>query len=115
MYTIPDFNINTQGTDITHALKMTRDAIGLMGINMEDEGEAILAASALESIEPAYENSLITLVDVDFTAYRRANEKRTARKNCTIPSWLNVEAEKTGLNVSALLQAAIKKELQIDG
>ena len=31
----------------------------------------------------------------------------------SLPSWLNVEAEKAGVNVSAVLQAALKKELHI--
>lgn len=34
---IPDFNINTQGKDIPEAIEMARDAIGIMGIDMEDE------------------------------------------------------------------------------
>ena len=35
------------------------------------------------------------------------------RRNVSLPSWLNVEAEKAGVNVSAVLQAALKKELHI--
>ena len=31
---VPDFNINTQGTDVP-------DAIGLMGIDMQDDGDAL--------------------------------------------------------------------------
>jgi toxin-antitoxin system, antitoxin component, hicB family len=34
-------------------------------------------------------------------------------KNCTIPSWLNFEAEKAGINFSAILQAALKAELNL--
>ena len=40
---VPDFNINTQGTDYADAIEMTRDAIGLMGIDMEDEKNKFLA------------------------------------------------------------------------
>jgi len=36
------------------------------------------------------------------------------KKNCTIPSWLNVEAEKANLNFSAILQNALKQELHIN-
>jgi hypothetical protein len=32
---------------------------------------------------------------------------------CTIPSWLNFEAEKAGVNFSAILMAALKSELKI--
>ena len=41
------------------------------------------------------------------------NDMRTIRKNCTIPSWLNFEAEKAGINFSAILQAALKAELNL--
>ena len=70
---VPDFNINTQGKDVPDAIEMARDAIGLMGIDMQDD----------------------------------------VKKNCTIPSWLNFEAERAGVNFSAVLQAALKSELHI--
>ena len=38
---IPDFDINTQGRDLTEAIEMARDAIGLMGIDMEDDGKSL--------------------------------------------------------------------------
>jgi len=38
---IPDFQINTQGIDFAEAIMMARDAIGLMGIDMEEDGEAL--------------------------------------------------------------------------
>ena len=35
------------------------------------------------------------------------------KKNCTIPSWLNFEAEKAGVNFSVILTAALKRELKL--
>lgn len=111
---IPDFNINTQGEDIPDAIEMARDAIGLMGIDAEDDGEEIPAASNIEDvINSSSSDSVISLVDVDFSEYRRQNDMRTVKKNCTIPSWLNYEAERAGVNFSAILQEALKKELNI--
>jgi post-segregation antitoxin (ccd killing protein) len=52
-------------------------------------------------------------VDVDVDAYRRKIENRTVRKNLTIPSWLNEQAEMAGVNFSSLLQKALKEELQL--
>ena len=46
---VPDFNINTQGKDVPDAIEMARDAIGLMGIDMQDDGEALPEASSLAS------------------------------------------------------------------
>ena len=112
---IPDFNINTQGEDYADAMEMARDAIGLMGIDMEDDKESIPAPSSLESVHGEAASDVITLVDVDFTEYRRKKQKkdmRTVRRNVSLPGWLNTEAENAGINVSALLQASLKQALQ---
>ena len=55
----------------------------------------------------------ITLVDVDFVEYRRKVDNKAVKKNCTIPYWMNVEAEKAGINYSKLLQDAIMSVLGI--
>ncbi len=113
---IPDFNINTQGIDIPDAIEMARDAIGLMGIDMEDDGEQIPKASEIPEIQKNIPSpGIVTLVDVDFAEYRRKNDMHVVRKNCTIPSWLNFEAERAGINFSSVLQNALKNELNIAG
>ncbi len=110
---VPDFTISTEGTDITNAIEMARDAISLTGVSMEDRGLPLPKPSPLKSVVVKGSADFVTLVDVDFLDYRKQWEKRTVRKNCTLPSWLNTEAEKAGLNFSALLQSAIKAELNI--
>lgn len=110
---IPDFQIGTQGDSIPEAMEMARDAIGLMGIDMEDDGKTLPQPSALESVSKC-PGDIVTLVDVDFTEYRRQNDTRTVRRNVSLPSWLNAAAEKAGLNVSAVLQSALKQQLHLD-
>ncbi len=63
--------------------------------------------------EKESERDIVSLVDVDFAEYRRQHDLRTVRRNVTLPSWLNFEAEKSGVNVSAILQRALKQELHI--
>lgn len=108
---VPDFGVNTQGKDVAEAMEMARDVIGVMGIDMQDDGEALPAATALCDVVKEHEDDMLTLVDVDFDEYRRKNDLRSVKKNCTIPSWLNFEAEKAGLNFSNLLADAIKRAL----
>ena len=110
---IPDFNTNTEGTDIADAMEMARDAIGLLGIDMEDDHEKIPAPSALKDVVGANPEGIVTLVDVDFDEYRKANDMRTVRRNVSLPNWLNVKADQSGINVSAVLQKALKAELGI--
>lgn len=108
---IPDFSIATQGVDVADAMNMARDAIGLMGIDMEDDGKELpLPYSVHEQPE---QGDIVTLVDVDFSEYRRKHENRAVKKNCTIPSWLNEEAEKAGINFSRALQDALISTLNI--
>lgn len=112
---VPDFDINTQGEDVADAIEMARDAIGVVGIDMEDENEILPEPTAISEVKAESTGAIVTLVDVDFEEYRRKNDVRAVKKNCTIPSWLNFEAEKAGVNFSAILTAALKSELQISG
>lgn len=110
----PDLQINTEGNDIADAIDMARDAIGLWGITEEDCGRKIPEAATVlvEQIEHGL-HEIVTLVDIDFAAYRRANDMRTVRKNVTLPSWLNAEAEKNHINFSQVLQDALKERLKV--
>lgn len=109
---VPDLSINTQGKDIAEAIEMARDAIGLVGIDMEDDGIPLPKESSIKEIS-CNEDCILSLVDVDFVEYRRRNELKTVKKNCTLPSWLCYEAEKAHINFSQVLQNALKKELNI--
>lgn len=105
---VPDLEINTSGSSLADTIAMARDAIGIIGIDMEDDGKPFPAPSAQVTHE---EGELVSLVDVDLTAYRRSIEKKTVRRNVSLPSWLNSAAEAAGLNVSAVLQNALKQQL----
>ena len=93
-------------------MEMARDAIGMCGCYKQDEGEKISVPSDMASIQKK-DNEIVTLVDVDFDEYRRKHEMRTVRKNVSLPSWLNEEAERANINFSAVLQNALKTELHI--
>lgn len=110
---VPDFEINTQGADYADAMEMARDAIGLMGIDMEDDGEQLPAPRTMAEARKEAGDGLVTLVDVDFAEYRRRNEMKTVRRNVSLPSWLDAAAREADVNVSAVLSKALKKELRI--
>lgn len=108
---IPDFDIQTQGTDIENCIEMAREAIGLSGISLEDIGKTIP--------NPSYELPSIgkgkigTFVDVDFDYYRRIEDNKMVKRNCTIPNYLNVMGEKAGFNFSEVLRTALMERLNI--
>ena len=109
---IPDFDANTQGNNLTEAIEMARDVIGLLGIDMIDEKRALPAPSDLKDVK-SEASDIVTLVDVDFAEYRRKNDLKVVKKNCTLPSWLCYEAEKANINFSQVLQTALKQVLNI--
>lgn len=108
---VPDLEIGTQGETVAECIEMARDAIGLWGICEQDAGRAIPPAS---SLAPKHERGeIVTLVDVDFVAYRKANDMRAVRRNVTLPSYLNDLGEKAGLNFSQVLQEGLRAKLGI--
>lgn len=109
---IPDFDISTQGDSVLDAIRMARDAIGLMGIDMEDKGIQLPAFNT-NSVK-SDQGDIVTYVDVDFDEYRKRIDNKAVKKNCTIPYWLNVQAEKANINYSKVLQEALINILDLD-
>lgn len=116
---VPDLQIVTEGMNFSDAIDMARDAIGAKGITMEDMEQMIPTASQPEDIRLEDSvflgegKSFISMIDVDFVEYRRKNDNRTVRRNVTLPNWLNREAEAAHINVSRVLQDALKSKLNL--
>ena len=116
---VPDLQILTEGYGMADAIYMARDAIGLKGIYYEDEGRDIPTPSELGTVDVSKGTfaedgkGYVSLVDIDFTEYRRRVDNKTVRRNVTIPNWLNQEAEKAHLNVSRVLQEALMAKLNV--
>ena len=120
---VPDLELYTEGGDMADAISMARDAIGLKLLEYTDEKEEYPVASDQENAlrkakEDAddlfdYSDGILTFVDVDVEAYRNKMRNRAVKKNCTIPFWLNEEAEKQGINFSKVLQEALIQNLNI--
>ncbi len=122
LVSIPDWDIFTEGKSIGDAIEMARDAIGLKGIDYEDDGKEFPTAStyqeafwkAKQDIDIFdYTVGISSMVDVDFTEYRKRHDNRMVKKNCTIPYYLNVLAEEAGINFSKVLQEALAQKLEI--
>ena len=117
---VPDLEILTEGTDMSDAMEMARDAIELKCVSMEDDGTEIPLPSEINDLNVnngifAEEGAtVISFVDIDSGEYRRKIDTKTVRKNVTIPSWLNYEAEHAGINVSRVLQEALMNVLNVN-
>ena len=116
---VPDLEILTEGTDMSDAMEMARDAIELKCVSMEDDGTEIPLPSEINDLNvnngifAEEDATVISFVDIDSGEYRRKIDTKTVRKNVTIPGWLNYEAEHAGINVSKVLQEALMKVLNV--
>jgi len=105
---VPDVPLNTQGADMAEAIYMARDAIESMGVYYQDEKQPVPAPSPIESVK-AGGKKIVSLVDVDFDAYRRTRDNRTVRRNVTLPGWLDDQASKAGINVSGVCKKLLNR------
>lgn len=119
---VPDMDIYTESDSFVGAIEMARDAIGLKGIDFEEDKKELPTPSTSEdALAKAKDNAsifdystgILTFVDVDFAEYRRKYDMKTVRRNVALPNWLNYEADKAGINVSRVLQEALMKTLNV--
>lgn len=123
---VPDLGILTESNEegkpkgsMADAITMARDAIGISCIEAEGNGKVVLHPSKMTDIDVSKGTfnedgtSIVSLVDVDLTAYRRMLDNKTVRRNVTLPNWLNQEAEKSHINVSKVLQEALMARLGV--
>lgn len=113
---IPDLDGMTEGKAIADAIAMAKDYIcnALFDkANPETPNTRIDEIDLKES--PFFDagKSFVSLVDVDLDAFRRRERSKSVRRNITLPQWLDEMAASAKLNVSAIAQSALKKELGI--
>ena len=110
---VPDLNgCFSQGDNMTEAVAMTQEAIGLMLEEYLEKSVALPKPSNIESIKKD-KNDFIVMVEFDPVKYLEQNSNKAVNKTLTIPNWLNIIAEKNKINFSQILQKAIRQELKI--
>lgn len=109
--TFPDFpEVFTQGNDMEECYRMCVDALGL-AVTSEEE-KALPDPSSPEDIETDNESKIV-LIDFDLDEYKRRTNQAAVKKTLSIPGWLNEAAIEAGINFSAVLQKALKAELNL--
>lgn len=115
-YTVkfPDVpNCFTEGDTIAEALEMANDVLCLTLYDLEESGKPIPAVSEVSEIR-AESGEIVSLVACDTLEYRKFYDKKAVKKTLTIPNWLNVMAERSGVNFSAVLQEALITKLHLE-
>lgn len=102
----------TQGENLQDAYEMASDVLCLTLYNLEEEKSNIPNASEAAEIKTE-KGEFASLVACDTMEYRQYYDNRAVKKTLTIPAWLNTMSEREGVNFSAVLQAALKRTLNI--
>ena len=83
---------------------------------MEQDEEAIPPPSSMMTLaeqEALQKNEVFLLVEAFMPTFREKQSKRFVKKTLSVPYWMNVEAERIGLNFSQTLQNAILQKLEL--
>ncbi len=102
---------NTFGDTIEETLANAQEAMEGYCITMLETQHKLPKASDIKTLKTD-ENSFSTLVEADLTTH--LSKQKSIKKTLTIPSWMNDMAVEQGINFSAVLQNALKEQLNIN-
>lgn len=106
---IPDLKNSTCGEDLKEAIYMAKDLIGALAVQyMEYDKVDMPKASNIADIKLENKNDFVTLIDLDFDAYKKSLVK-SIKKTVYISKDLNDKAESMHINFSQTLQDALTK------
>ena len=93
------------------AVKNAKEAMGLHLWSMEKDNDDIPEPTPITDIKLS-KNKVPLLVDVFMPPVRDRLNNKYVKKTLSIPQWLNIEAERQGVNFSLILQNGLKQYLQ---
>jgi predicted RNase H-like HicB family nuclease len=101
------------GENEEDAIASAKECLSLHLYGMEEDNEIIPKASKLKDIK-VEEGECSLIIEVFMPVLRARQENTIVKKTLTIPKWINIEAERQGVNFSQILQKALKEYLHID-
>lgn len=114
--TFPDIpGCATSGENENEALSMAKEALGLHLYALEQDGEEIPSASSVIDLKKEIDdNECVAMIEVFMPTIRTSQENKSVNRTVTLPAWLNARALESGVNFSAVLQDALKSQLNIN-
>lgn len=101
----------TQAESIPEGLVLAADALGIMLADLIEKDCPLPAPMPINEITVDKQTQFVTLVAVNLADYLK--ESQLDKKNVSIPHWLNVRAEKAGVNFSKTLTEALMDKLEV--
>lgn len=102
----------SHGENEENALINAKEALSLHLYGMEQDREEIPKPTNLRNVQ-LDEDEETVLIEVFMPAFRAKQANKYIKKTLTIPAWLNIEAERHGVNFSQILQNGLKEYLHI--
>ena len=121
----PDLNyLATQGDSFEDAMEMAVECLASYLYIAQRDGEDVPAPSSLVNIDPVavakeldpdlpVGEAIVNLVSVDVAEYAKKHFEKSVKKTLSIPAWLNEAAVAQGVNLSQVLQRALKEQLHM--
>ena len=100
------------GENEKEAFENAKIALSLHLYGMEQDNGFIPEPSELRNFA-LEDNHKAVLIDVFMPPFRAKQANKYIKKTLTIPEWLNIEAERAGVNFSQVLQNGLKEYLHI--
>ena len=98
--------------NLEEAVKNAKEALGLHLWGMERDNDEIPAPTDIARLN-VQKGKVPIMVDVFMPPVRDRINNRFVKKTLSIPSWLNIEAERAGVNFSQILQNGLKSYLHL--
>lgn len=103
----------SQGDSFEDAMDSIKDAMSLyLDFSFETNMTSFPIPTSPDKID-FEKNQFVAMVSFDMVEFQKKYGNHAVKKTLTIPSWLNTLSEKNHLNYSAILQAALMRELNL--
>lgn len=119
----PDLDhLATCGATLDEAMRMAVDCLAGHLYLLREEGTAAREPSPIETVDAGAiareleitpEAAFVNMVAVDVEEYAKAHFERPVKKTLTIPAWLNAAASERNIDLSQVLQDALKEQFRL--
>lgn len=109
----PDLEVNTFGNSLSDALEMAEDGLCVVLSHLE-ENELPFPDASNPNVLQLKKDEFVNLIMVDVAQYRKKYDQTLVRKTLNIPRWLNLKAEKEGVNFSQVLTDALLQRFNMN-
>ena len=108
----PDLGVATSGEDENDALASACELLGITMTGLEEDHAPIPAPTPLAELETK-PNERSVLMDVYMPPLRKAARNRPVECTVEIPAWLDEMAQNAHIDLSKVLEGALKQRLHI--